>query len=238
MKIRSTKTLPYDADRLGVKMGIIEIDLSITNKDDIRKTYTLKAVDHVILPDTNTTVFNKSGMYGISNKIYIAEKIYIKSYDEYDAQKEYLKTLDASGLTGSELDDKLLQDALLYSAMTDTIYESTYTDWEIYNEPIIILTTPILDATDGKMISGGADENMHITLTIIEGITEHKINTMTNLSGQFVYIPYPLLNDGVKITAISTNMMGTTSAVSNEVIVVVPVEPTATTVKTEPTPTV
>jgi hypothetical protein len=35
-----------------------------------------------------------------------------------------------SGLSGS-VDDKLLQ-MLLYSAMTDLIYESTSDDWEVY----------------------------------------------------------------------------------------------------------
>jgi hypothetical protein len=32
--------------------------------------------------------------------------------------------MDTSGLTGSDLEDKLLQDVLLYSCMTDTVYSS------------------------------------------------------------------------------------------------------------------
>jgi hypothetical protein len=42
-------------------------------------------------------------------------------YRVCDEQRAYLGSLDDSGLSGSLLDDKLLQDALLYSAMTDTI---------------------------------------------------------------------------------------------------------------------
>jgi hypothetical protein len=36
--------------------------------------------------------------------------------------------MDTSGLTGSDLEDKL-QDVLLYSCMTDTVYSSGYEDW-------------------------------------------------------------------------------------------------------------
>jgi hypothetical protein len=39
--------------------------------------------------------------------------------------KEYLLSMDDSGLTGSALEDKLLQDALLYSCITDTILQAT-----------------------------------------------------------------------------------------------------------------
>jgi hypothetical protein len=37
--------------------------------------------------------------------------------------------MDTSGLTGSDLEDKLLQDVLLYSCMTDS---SGYEDWVAY----------------------------------------------------------------------------------------------------------
>jgi hypothetical protein len=40
------------------------------------------------------------------------------------------------GLTGSDLEDKLLQDVLLYSCMTDTVYSSGYEDWVAYSDPI------------------------------------------------------------------------------------------------------
>jgi hypothetical protein len=44
--------------------------------------------------------------------------------------------MDTSGLTGSDLEDKLLQDVLLYSCMTDTVYSSGYEDWVAYSDPI------------------------------------------------------------------------------------------------------
>jgi hypothetical protein len=44
-------------------------------------------------------------------------------------RKETSFSIDTSGLTGSLLEDKLLQDALLYSANNDTVYSSSYGDW-------------------------------------------------------------------------------------------------------------
>jgi hypothetical protein len=64
----------------------------------------------------------------------IGRKNYIKSYEEYDYQRAYF-FMDTSGLTGSDLEDKLLQD-VLYSCMTDTVYSSGYEDWVAYSDPI------------------------------------------------------------------------------------------------------
>jgi hypothetical protein len=64
------------------------------------------------------------------------EENYIKSYEEYDYQRAYFLFMDTSGLTGSDLEDKLLQDVLLYSCMTDTVYSSGYEDWVAYSDPI------------------------------------------------------------------------------------------------------
>jgi hypothetical protein len=53
--------------------------------------------------------------------------------------------MDTSGLTGSDLEDKLLQDVLLYSCMTDTVYSSGYEDWVAYSdpaEPVTVESTP------------------------------------------------------------------------------------------------
>jgi hypothetical protein len=49
--------------------------------------------------------------------------------------KSVLSFMDTSGLTGSDLEDKLLQDVLLYSCMTDTVYSSGYEDWVAYSDP-------------------------------------------------------------------------------------------------------
>jgi hypothetical protein len=50
--------------------------------------------------------------------------------------RAYFLFMDTSGLTGSDLEDKLLQDVLLYSCMTDTVYSSGYEDWVAYSDPI------------------------------------------------------------------------------------------------------
>jgi hypothetical protein len=63
------------------------------------------------------------------------KKNYIKSY-EGTIIKERTFFMDTSGLTGSDLEDKLLQDVLLYSCMTDTVYSSGYEDWVAYSDPI------------------------------------------------------------------------------------------------------
>jgi hypothetical protein len=130
MKIRSNIELPYDANRGGIKRAIIEIDLRITNKDDVSKIYTLLATDYAIDLSLDQRMY-------IQGRMMIFNKEYTKTYDEYDSQREYLLSIDTSGLDGSVLDDKLLQDALLYSAMTDCVYESTSDDWVVYSDPII-----------------------------------------------------------------------------------------------------
>lgn len=227
MKIRSTKDLPYAADRSGIKRGIIEIDLTITNKDDVNKIYTLKAVDYLILPEGSVTVTPyppMMGMMSMVGKQFIFEKTYLKTYAEYDAQREYLKTLDASGLVGSELDDKLLQDALLYSAMTDTVYESTHEDWEAYTEPIIVVTPPVLDSSDGKLISGESLVNGIVTLSITQDEIVNTFDIVAGLSGQFAHMPYPVLTEGTTIRAVVKDMFGRVSSISNVIIVSIPEE--------------
>jgi hypothetical protein len=128
MKVRSNIPLPYKADRLGIRRAIIEVDFRITNKDDIRKEYHLTATDYAI-----DAVLDP--MYPDGRRV-IETKSYVKSYQEYDAQKAYLLSIDTSGLTGSELEDKLLQDALYYSLQSDPIYESVGSNWERYSDPL------------------------------------------------------------------------------------------------------
>lgn len=139
MKVRSTIELPYDADRLGVKRSIIEIDLIIDNKDDKNKMYYFKAIDYRFYTDEEKLVMYQP----IPNTVQIFSKSYSRTYAEYDAQKEYLLSLKTYTETGSELEDALLQDALLYSLMTDPIYESLGTDWVKYNEPAPVVPDPI-----------------------------------------------------------------------------------------------
>lgn len=125
MKVRSIIPLPYDADRLGVKTGIIEIDITVDKKDEVRKLVYIKTVDFVINPEA-TNYYEQRKQ--------INQKFYERTYAEYNAEKELLLTADTSGLEGLELDDKLLQDRLLKSLVEDPVYESTGSDWAPYTE--------------------------------------------------------------------------------------------------------
>lgn len=140
MKVRSTIELPYDADRHGIKRSIIEIDLIIDNKDDKLKVYYFKAIDYRFYTDVEKLIMYQP----IPNTVQIFSKSYSRTYAEYDAQKEYLLSLKTYTETGSELEDALLQDALLYSLMTDPIYESTVAEWVKYNEPVVIIPDPVI----------------------------------------------------------------------------------------------
>ena len=133
MKVISTKELVYDANREGIKQGFIEIELLIESRDDINKTVKLKAIDRIILhkgevvEDDNYPEMNGRSL---ESSVIINQKYYDKTYAEYDTQRAYLLSQDTSGLTGLELDDKLLQDALLYSLEIDPIYSAVGSDWE------------------------------------------------------------------------------------------------------------
>lgn len=101
--------------------------MTFVRKDEVRKVYTLQAVDYRIDPEDN--LYN--GRFIICNKSY--EIPYLKYY----TQKARLMSQKDYSETGSELDDKLLQDVLLYSLMNDPNYESEGTDWKAYTDPII-----------------------------------------------------------------------------------------------------
>ena len=53
-------------------------------------------------------------------------KSYTKSYAEFDAEKEILKATYESELTGSELDDYLLQMGLLYNTVINPVYDAEF----------------------------------------------------------------------------------------------------------------
>lgn len=126
MKVISKKELIYDADRLGVKKAIIQIDLTVEKRDDFNKMIRLKSIDSILI--NHTRAIEIGGDF--QSYVVINENIYEKSYDEYEAQRNYLLSLDQSGLTGLELEDKLLQDALMLSLQNDPIYEAAGYDWE------------------------------------------------------------------------------------------------------------
>jgi hypothetical protein len=134
MKVRSTIPLPFSADRAGVHLAIIEI-FQITQRNT-DKSYSLVAIDYTI---------NDHITIAIRNSMPESMRLqYIDSPEEERLKKTTLKVtrstiikertfffMDTSGLTGSDLEDKLLQDVLLYSCMTDTVYSSGYEDWGV-----------------------------------------------------------------------------------------------------------
>jgi hypothetical protein len=87
MKVSNIK-LPYDSDRSGIHTAIIEIDFVITIKDPVSQTYTLIAKDYTI---DDERYINLSNSYlNPGGRILIDTKTYIKSYAEYDAQRDFL----------------------------------------------------------------------------------------------------------------------------------------------------
>lgn len=121
MKVITTKKIFLQNDREGELREHVQIDLKIVNKDDVAKTYTLEAIDSIVLnkgeENESTTVLRNR--HGVSQS-----KIYQKTYAEYDEQKAVLLSIygEETELTGSELDDFLLQKGLLYNLVSDNIY--------------------------------------------------------------------------------------------------------------------
>lgn len=131
MKVVSKKKLVYNADRDGIKEEFIQIDLIILKRDDVSKKITLQATDSIILNKGLTyNNIEDDRDYQLESYLRINTKTYEKTYKEYDTQRAYLLSQDNSGLTGLELEDKLLQDALLYSLEVDPIYGATGSDWD------------------------------------------------------------------------------------------------------------
>jgi hypothetical protein len=91
MKVRSNIKLPYDSDRSGIHTAIIEIDFVITIKDPVSQTYTLIAKDYTI---DDERYINLSNSYlNPGGRILIDTKTYIKSYAEYDAQRDFYQSI-------------------------------------------------------------------------------------------------------------------------------------------------
>ena len=127
MKVITTDKVFLQIDREGELREHVQIDLKILSKDDVAKTYTLQAIDSIVLNkgdenESTTVLRNRHGEPQI--------KTYQKSYKEYDEQKEVLLSIygEETKLTGSELDDFLLQKGLLYNLVSDNIYEGI---WEV-----------------------------------------------------------------------------------------------------------
>jgi hypothetical protein len=141
MKVRSKKQLPYTSGRSGIKYAIIEIELLIIRRDTVKKTITMQATDYRIEPD-NPMGITRHILY--MDEFNTRSKEYEIPYAEYEYQKAALLTMKTYTETGLELEDKLLQDGLLYSLQTDPIWESEGTDWVAYTDPVIEIEVPVV----------------------------------------------------------------------------------------------
>lgn len=120
MKAISKSKVVLHNDREGKLEEFIQIEITIDGKDSVNKTYSIKTVDSVVFnkgeENESSTIFkNRYGQDQV--------KYYTKSYEEYDAEREILKQMYPTELTGSEKDDYLLQMALLANLVQDPIYD-------------------------------------------------------------------------------------------------------------------
>jgi len=126
MQLTTTTKVPICTDREGIQEGYIRININVDKKDDISKTYTIKTFDSIVL---NKGLENESTTPKLNRYGQPQEKNYIKTYEQFDSEKEDLKEQFPSELIGSELDDYLLQKGLWVSLQNDPIY--VYGDqWE------------------------------------------------------------------------------------------------------------
>jgi hypothetical protein len=130
MKIRSTNKLPYKVGREGIKNSIIEIEQKIVNRDSVNKVYTISSTDYSINEESTSTP-----MYPGMGKEYISSITISKTYQEYDEEVARFTALDDSGLTGSGLEDKILRDIFLDSAVKGKFYTSAL--WASYEDEVI-----------------------------------------------------------------------------------------------------
>lgn len=126
MKVRSTIEKVIKEDRISQQKGFIEIEIIQTEKDDINKIYIFETSDKGISIDEKgvETYFPIIQMENNSQF-----KRYIKTYAEYDYEKEQLSQMFPTDLTGSEADDYWLQMGLLYNLSIDPIYGLTGEQW-------------------------------------------------------------------------------------------------------------
>lgn len=124
MKVRSKIELKYSAGRDGIKQSIIEIELRMTNRDDVRKVYSFSEIDYSV----DATAVPNPMQPGGSNVL--NSKYFEKTYAEYDQDLLDMTAADTSGLTGSALEDKLLQDKLFKEVTEGKYYTSVASNWE------------------------------------------------------------------------------------------------------------
>jgi len=119
MKVISKTKAILVNDREGKLEEFIQIEIKQTNRDAELKEYTFETIDSLIL---NKGLENESVQIHKNRHGQEQIKTYVKSYEDYDSQKELLLKAYQSDLIGSELDDYLLLCALMYNLQIDPIY--------------------------------------------------------------------------------------------------------------------
>lgn len=99
-----------------IKTGKVKIQVLTYTRDILEKQYYIDVLDTV----ENTP---------------IQRKTLTKSYAEIDGLRQMLLAQKAYTETGSNLEDALLQAAILMIIQSEKHYDTQTTDWEIYVEP-------------------------------------------------------------------------------------------------------
>lgn len=127
MRVVSTVNVTTTTDREGSVSGRVAIDIWVGRKDDLGKEYHIWTRD-VLITDYGLETQSEQAVYNRTGGV--QSKEYIKTYLEYDTQKEQLEVYYPTELTGSEKDDWLLQSGLLYNLSLEPIYGLTGAQWE------------------------------------------------------------------------------------------------------------
>lgn len=80
-------------------------------------------------------------------------------------------------------------------------------------------TAPVLAASNGTSVTGTAEANSSVIISITSGGTTTTTTVTADSSGNFTYTPSPALSNGTTLTATATDASGNVSSVSNTVTV-------------------
>ena len=130
MQVISKVYKEFIVDRVTTHNARIIIDIQQISKDDNAKVFTFRTNDSYITDDEN--------VYPIIQKVTNSQsKTYVKTYEEYQQEKDYLKSIHENDsdyilLTNdAERDDYLLVMGLLLNLQLDPIYGIDGLDWEV-----------------------------------------------------------------------------------------------------------
>lgn len=119
MKIVSNIEIPYSAGRLGIKKGIVELNIDVY-KNTENKTVTLNIRD-------NIKTDGVEGGIGISQHLYNSSVSL--SYVEFEDLLLGIKSKKTYTETGLLLEDILVQDYLLEQAVSEKWYDTVLENW-------------------------------------------------------------------------------------------------------------